>query len=149
MHTTQAQRLQTIALEEKIVQLEGQIEMMGMENRVLRGYVDNLRVWEGIVDAYVGRMRATLLGLEPGSELLNFGIPRMPDKPEGDFEMSGEEDSQVTATDDQGSREGSLESETQDEGPMLLSQIVDGLTPFQHFLRIAMPVVAESMDVDP
>lgn len=133
MHTTQAQRLQTIALEEKIVQLEGQVEMMGLENRVLRGYVDNLRVWEGIVGAYVGRMRATLLGLEPGSELLKFGIPGMPAKPQGDVEMGGEEESQVTAGDDQGSRDGSVESETQDEGPMLLSEIVDGSTPFQTF----------------
>jgi hypothetical protein len=133
MHTTQAQRLQTIALEEKIVQLEGQVEMMGLENRVLRGYIDNLRVWEGIVGAYVGRMKAALLGLEPGCELLQFNIPGMPAKPQGDVEMGGEGDSQVTAGDDQGSREGSVESETQDEGPMLLSEIVDGLTPFPTF----------------
>lgn len=133
MHTTQAQRLQTIALEEKIVQLEGQVEMMGMENRVLRGYIDNLRVWEGIVGAYIGRMKGVLLGIEPGSELLKFRIPAMPAKPQGDVEMDGEEDSQVTAADDQGSREGTVESETQDEGPMLLSQIVDGLTLFPTF----------------
>ena len=128
MHTTQAQRLQTIALEEKVVQLEGQVEMMGLENRVLRGYADNLRVWEGIVGAYVCRLKDVLRGLEPGCELLEVRIPGMPVKPQGDVEMSRENDSQVTAGDDQGSRDGSV-----GEGPMLLSEIVDGLTPFPTF----------------
>ena len=158
MHTTQAQRLATIALEEKVVKLETQLNLFGMENRILQGYVANLRVYEGIVNAYVSQLKQRVRAFDPGCELLAVEIPAIPEKPEKhraveeEGEMDVQMEKQAIAGDaSASSRDASPDSEAQQKGLVLLSDLVDGICPTipQHPLRIEMPVVAESMDVDP
>lgn len=129
MHTTQAQRLATIALEEKVIKLEGELRLLGMENRVLSGYVANLKVYEGIVNGFVAQLKGRLREVDPACELLGFGIPCMPEKPASEeCEMEIQMESQGDTTGSQaGSREGSPESERQ-EGLVLLADLVEGLS---------------------
>jgi len=162
MHTTQAQRLATMALEEKVVKLETQLNLLEIENRILQGYVTNLRVYKDIVNAYVSQLKQRVREFDPGCELLGLEIPAMPEKPEKQrtVEEVGEMDvvqieKQFIADESQGasgaSRDASPDSDARQEGLVPLSDLVDGICPTlsQHPLRIEMPLVAESMDVDP
>ena len=162
MHTTQAQRLATIALEEKVVKLETQLNLLTMESRILQGYVTNLRVYRDIVNAYVSQLKQKVREFDPGCELLRLEIPAMPEKPENQRAVEevdemdvGQIEKQYIADGSQGasapSRDASPDSEAQQGGLVPLSDLVDGIRPTvsQHPLRIEMPVVAESMDVDP
>jgi hypothetical protein len=82
LHTDQAQRLRTQELEEKVVKLEYSLEMTMMENRIQSGYITNLKVYEGIVNVYILRLKERLEELDPSSGLLEYRIPAMPERKE-------------------------------------------------------------------
>jgi hypothetical protein len=54
------------------------MELARTELRVKNAYIDNLKVYEGIVNGYVLRLRERLEGFEPGCRLLEYRIPAMP-----------------------------------------------------------------------
>lgn len=54
------------------------MELARTELRVKNAYIDNLKVYEGIVNGYVLRLKERLEGLEPGCRLLEYRIPAMP-----------------------------------------------------------------------
>jgi len=102
MYTTQAQRLKTIELEEKVVWLERELEVMAMESRVQRGYIANLKVFEKTMGCYIWRLKERLQEVDPKSQLLEAPIPRMPERGQG--------------------------SSDEGEGLTLLSDVVDGMS---------------------
>jgi hypothetical protein len=52
--------------------------MAVMEGRIQSGYIANLKVYEGIVNGYVWKLRERLEELDPGCRLLEVKIPGMP-----------------------------------------------------------------------
>jgi hypothetical protein len=129
LHTEQAQRLRTQELEEKVVKLEHTLDMALMETRVQSGYIANLKVYEGIVNGYILRLKERLEELDPGCRLLEYRIPAMPEKKE------------ASSTPD-------VQETNLDLDMPLLSDIVDGILRCFRILILGMPVV-EAMDVDP
>lgn len=129
LHTEQAQRLQTQELEEKVVKLEHALDMAMMETRVQNGYIANLKVYEGIVNGYILRLKERLEELDPGCRLLEYRIPAMPEKRDG-------------------SPEHGIQGKSLDLDVPLLSDIVDGNLCCTRILMSGMPM-AEVMDVDP
>ena len=103
LHTDQAQRLRTLELEEKVVKLEHSLEITLMESRIQNGYIANLKVYEGIVNGYILRLKERLEELDPTCRLLQYRIPAMPEKKSP------------------GTKEGSQ------SGYSLLSAVVDGI----------------------
>jgi hypothetical protein len=79
-HTTQAQRLQTIQLEEKVVDLERESTLLKMEIRVLNGWVNNVMVYGTIHNQHVKKLHDRLQELDPGCDLLKYQLPVMPEK---------------------------------------------------------------------
>jgi hypothetical protein len=67
-------------LEERVVKLEYELDLARTELRLKGGYIDNLKVYEGIVNGYVLRLKERLEGLEPGCRLLEYRIPAMPEQ---------------------------------------------------------------------
>ena len=53
-----------------------------MENRIQSGYIANLKVYEGIMNGYIWRLKERLEEIDPGCQLLNHRIPAMPAKQE-------------------------------------------------------------------
>ena len=123
IHCNQAQRLRTQELEERCVKLEHDLQMAGMEARIQSGYISNLKVYEGIVNGYVWKLRERLEELDPNSRLLEVKIPNMP-KREDRVEMQSDEETGLT----------------------LLSDVVEGISPDVPADE-DMPV-ADAMDVD-
>jgi hypothetical protein len=82
LHTDQAQRLRTQELEERVVKLEHDLEMAMMENRVLNGYIANLKVYGGIVNGYILQLKERLMKFDPACRLLEYHTPQMPDNRE-------------------------------------------------------------------
>jgi hypothetical protein len=106
LHTDQAQRLRTQELEEKVVKLEHELDLAVMESRVQHGYIANMKVYEGIVNGYVLRLKERLEQLDPGSRLLEYRIPTMPEKKGIDLSKMAKET---------------------DTGLSLLSEIIEGM----------------------
>jgi hypothetical protein len=52
--------------------------MAVMEGRIQSGYIANLKVYEGIVNGYVWKLRERLEELDPGCRLLEVKFPGMP-----------------------------------------------------------------------
>ena len=88
LHTDQAQRLRTLELEEKVIKLEHSLEMALMESRIQNGYIANLKVYEGIVNGYILRVKERLGELDPTCRLLEYRIPAMPEKISSEIEES-------------------------------------------------------------
>jgi len=88
--TDQAQRLRTQELEEKVVKLEYELELARSELRVKGGYIDNLKVYEAIVNGYVLKLKERLRELEPGCRLLEYRILTMPQQSDRSVETSNE-----------------------------------------------------------
>ena len=105
IHCDQAQRLRTQELEERCVKLEHELEMATMEARIQSGYISNLKVYEGIVNGYVWRLRERLEKLDPRCRLLEVNIPTMPKREDAAKMQAGEE-----------------------TGAILLSDVVEGMT---------------------
>jgi hypothetical protein len=80
LYTDQAQRLRTLELDEKIIKLEHSLEMSLMESRIQNGYISNLKVYEGIVNGYILKLKERLEELDPACRLLEYRIPAMPEK---------------------------------------------------------------------
>lgn len=96
LHTDQAQRLRTRELEEKVVKLEHSLDMAMMEIRIQSGYIANLKVYEGIVNGYILRLKERLEELDPNCRLLQYRIPSMPEKKKVENSASNDDsDSQV------------------------------------------------------
>jgi hypothetical protein len=57
------------------VELERSLEMSKLENRVLGSCVANLKVYDGITNGYILQLKEKLEQLDPGSQLLKYGIP--------------------------------------------------------------------------
>lgn len=108
--------------------MEYELELARTELRVKNAYIDNLRVYEGIVNGYVLRLRERLEGLEPGCRLLEYRIPAMP----------GQSQKEESA-------ESSPGTSTLEYVP--LSEIVDGTVILRIMLISGLPVV-ETMDLD-
>lgn len=73
------------------MKLEYELELARTELRINKGYIDNLKVYEGVVNGYVMRLKERLSGLEPGCRLLEYRIPAMPaEKPAGQAETESE-----------------------------------------------------------
>ena len=53
-----------------------------MESRIQSGYIANLKVYEGIVNGYILRLKERLEELDPKCRLLECRIPAMPAKKE-------------------------------------------------------------------
>jgi len=53
-----------------------------MEGRIQSGYIANLKVYEGIVNGYVWKLKERLEELDPGCRLLEVKIPNMPRRDE-------------------------------------------------------------------
>lgn len=99
LHTEQAQRLRTQELEEKVVKLEHSLDMAMMEIRIQNGYIANLKVYEGIVNGYILRLKERLEDLDPTCRLLECRIPAMPEKKaEESTSSKGDSDSQAGLT---------------------------------------------------
>ena len=90
LHTDQAQRLRTLELEEKVVKLEHSLEMTLMESRIQNGYIANLKVYEGIVNGYILKLKERLEELDPTCRLLEYRIPAMPEKMSSESEQSSQ-----------------------------------------------------------
>ena len=88
------------------MKLEHDLQMAGMEARIQSGYISNLKVYEGIVNGYVWKLRERLEELDPKSRLLEVKIPTMPKK-EDRVEMQTSEETGLT----------------------LLSDVVEGISP--------------------
>ena len=78
LYTDQAQRLRTVELEEKVIWLERELEVARAETRVLNSYISNLKVYEGIANGYILRLKERLEKLDPGCRLLEYRIPGTP-----------------------------------------------------------------------
>lgn len=65
------------------MKLEHDLQMAGMEARIQSGYISNLKVYEGIVNGYVWKLRERLEELDPNSRLLEVKIPNMPKREDG------------------------------------------------------------------
>ena len=110
------------------MKLEYELELARTELRVKNAYIDNLRVYEGIVNGYVLRLRERLEELEPGCRLLVYRIPAMPGQ------VKEEE-----------SEESSLGTSSSEYVP--LSEIIDGTVILRIMLISGLSVV-ETMDLD-
>ena len=64
------------------MKLEHLLEMSLMESRIQSGYIANLKVYEGIVNGYILRLKERLEELDPKCRLLECRIPAMPGKGE-------------------------------------------------------------------
>ena len=51
-----------------------------MESRIQNGYIANLKVYEGIVNGYILKLKERLGELDPTCRLLEYRIPAMPEK---------------------------------------------------------------------
>ena len=60
------------------MKLEHELEMALTEGRIQSGYIANLKVYEGIVNGYVWKLRERLEELDPGCRLLEVRIPTLP-----------------------------------------------------------------------
>jgi len=78
-------------LEEKVVKLESSLEMAKLELRVQNGYIANLKVYEGIVNGYILKLKERLEELDPGCRLLEFRVPALPEKKDSEEMDEGEE----------------------------------------------------------
>jgi hypothetical protein len=107
LQTDQAQRLRTQELEEKVVKLENLLEMTLMESRIQSGYISNLKVYEGIMNGYILKLKERLEELDPGCKLLDCRIPAMPERRRSNLTSETEVGSQLGLT--------------------LLSDVVDGI----------------------
>ena len=95
-----------------MVKLEYELDLARTELRLQGGYIDNLKVYEGIVNGYVLRLKERLEGLEPGCRLLEYRIPAMP-------EQSTKSESEVTS------------NKRSDAEITPLSDVVDGTVPVE------------------
>ena len=82
LHCDQAERLRTKDLEERCLNLERELDLAAIEGRIQSGYIDNLKVYEGIMNAYLWKLRERLEELDPDCKLLQFRIPLMPRRDE-------------------------------------------------------------------
>lgn len=113
-------------LENKVVTLEHALKMQMMENRVLSGYIANSKVYEAIVNRYILELKETLQRFDPGSGLLEFHIPTMPEK--GQYTTDPE-------------------AERLCERDLTLSEIIDGIFQNRAMLIVGMPVL-QNMDIE-
>lgn len=93
LYATQAERLRTIELEEKIVRLETALEMAKAEARMQQVYIDNSKVHQAVVSRYVVDLKTRLRELDPGCSLLECAIPLMPERNES---LAGDTDEMDT-----------------------------------------------------
>ena len=100
LHTEQAQRLRTVELEEKVVKLEHSLEIAMMETRVQNGYISNLKVYEGIVNGYILRLKERLEKLDPNCRLLEYRIPAMPERDNTSLKKEGSPEENLTLLSD-------------------------------------------------
>lgn len=70
--------MRTVELEEKVIWLERELEVARAETRVLNSYISNLKVYEGIANGYILRLKERLEKLDPGCRLLEYRIPGTP-----------------------------------------------------------------------
>ena len=61
-----------------------------MENRIQNGYIANLKVYEGIVNGYILKLKERLEELDPTCRLLEYRIPAIPEKMSSESEQGSQ-----------------------------------------------------------
>jgi hypothetical protein len=89
-----------VELEEKVVKLEHSLEMALMETRVQNGYIANLKVYEGVVNGYILRLKERLEKLDPNCRLLECRIPAMPERDNTSLKTEGSPEENLTLLSD-------------------------------------------------
>jgi hypothetical protein len=77
LYATQAERLRTIELEEKVVKLEAELQLVRTESRIQRTYIQNLKVYQAVESRFVVELKMRLREVDPRCPLLECTLPGM------------------------------------------------------------------------